>query len=68
MSPSTPTPLVRDEELSERQRAFVGRLRVHDQRVKISRDGDRLTFHGPVIGEGLLPPAAPEVVEPDDEA
>jgi hypothetical protein len=54
---------VPEEELPERQRLFLERLRRHDKRVKIIRDGERLSFHGPVIGEGPMPPAEPVVSE-----
>jgi hypothetical protein len=52
------------EQLPERQRAFVEKLRRHDKRVKVFREASGLKFQGPVIGEGPLPPAEPEVSEP----
>jgi hypothetical protein len=60
---------VTDDELAERQRTFLERLRQHDHRVKVTRRGDALVFHGPVIGDGLMPPESPaEPVGSDDEA
>ncbi len=56
---------VSDQDLPERQRAFVEKLRSHDKRVKVYREGAGLKFHGPVIGDGPLPPAEPAVADPD---
>jgi hypothetical protein len=60
-------PLVPDDELPERQRSFLQKLRSHDKRVKIVRDGDKLIFHGPVIGEGPMPAEGPPGFGGDDE-
>jgi hypothetical protein len=57
---------VPDEALPERQRQFLERLRRHDKRVQVIRSGDQLKFHGPVIGDGTLPPAEPAGHEPDE--
>lgn len=58
---------VSDQDLPERQRAFVEKLRTHDKRVKVYREGSGLKFHGPVIGDGPLPPAEPAVAEPGED-
>ena len=64
---TTPHEEVRDEELPERQRSFLERLRRHDKRVKVFRSGARNVFHGPVIGEGLMPVDAPATNDPEEE-
>jgi hypothetical protein len=68
-------PLTREDEIPEdmlapRQREFLNRLRGHDRRAKVYRDaGGQPVFHGPVIGDGPMPPEAPASVDPgsDDE-
>jgi hypothetical protein len=58
-----PEDTVSDDTLPERQRAFLMKLRGHDKRVQIFRAGERLMFHGPIIGDGPMPidePAAPD--------
>ncbi len=55
------------EALPERQRAFLDRLRQHDKRVKVVRIGDKLTFHGPVIGDGPMPDSTPAADISDEE-
>jgi hypothetical protein len=62
-SPETPVP---DEELPERHRIFLQRLREHDHRVKVFRSGDKAVFHGPIIGDGPMPSDNPGVDEPEE--
>jgi hypothetical protein len=64
---TTPHEEVRDEELPERQRTFLQRLRQHDKRVKVFRSGARNVFHGPVIGDGLMPADEPAITDQTEE-
>jgi len=46
---------VHEENLPQRQRAFLAKLRQHDQKVVVLREYGKLVFHGPVIGDGPMP-------------
>jgi hypothetical protein len=59
---------MRDEELPERQRIFLDRLRQHDKRVKIFRTAGKNVFHGPVIGDGPMPTDEPPLRETESES
>jgi hypothetical protein len=47
---------VPEDNLPPRQRTFLDKLRQHDKKVVVLRDGGALLFRGPVIGEGPMPP------------
>jgi hypothetical protein len=58
----TDTRQVHETHLPPRQRKFLEKLRQHDQKVVVLRDGDgtKLRFLGPVIGEGPMPQEGPD--------